>query len=977
MHDPRQPDMCFQGRDLPREGADDKSIPNELRLGDLCLAVGNLKDALAYYRTALTSTPQQDAEARLEIVLKTSACLRRQSKSEDALALIEGLSQTFGGRELRDLLAERATLLCLLGRYGEAESVCEEVRKEESRHERGKDAGIYLVLGHVLSRLCKWDQALVCLEQAATFARMCGDQNALGNALNNLGIVYKNLCRFDDSARALRRAVRVARRAGDDASLAVRLLNLATTLYKKGDLRASEAAVEECIKISTLLNISRTRSLASICKARLEKARGDLSEAKRILVGVAGEARSIDEPRVGHLADETLGEVLCEQGDPSGARQVLEQCLSAVRGQAKDIEAEVGSRLGEVYKALGMKGRAAQCLRGAVRVAEATGDLYEVGRSLRILATVDPDGEDSDRCLARAEEILRRIGAKVEYGLALAARASLSRTPGRTALTALEKAAVIFQSCGARTARAGTLCVLASAYADAGQCEKALAVLQEAEAVQGPSQYLKKELGAVRARIDDHLSHILVVPPCDRASSSLDVYRLLNARLGAVGLVLARREAGGALEVVKAHGVTAEVARSLVGIASARAPRPLVITGIRDSAMAAAASDVRSLLGVEFGDDSRRWLALVCWRSDGWPDARRPGMSSLVEACHELQTLGPILEKTCASETTGPLPICMGGILTRDKRLIDLLLSLPRVARTRASVLVTGETGTGKELVARAIHALSQRSRGPFVVQNCAALPEHLLESELFGHRAGAFTDARADKPGLLEAASGGTFFLDEIGDVPPAIQAKMLRAIESGDVRRLGETRPRAVDVRFVAATNKRLKEEVERGLFRRDLYYRLNVVSLVCPPLRERRGDVELLARLFLGRFARAAGKNAITLDDSAARMLGHHVWPGNVRELENEIERAVTMSGRRDRLSAADLSPAIVGARSDDSPQSLKDEMRSVERVRILAALERCNWNKTHTARALGDLSRPALVAKMKRLGIPLTKPAAAQG
>jgi transcriptional regulator with PAS, ATPase and Fis domain len=317
------------------------------------------------------------------------------------------------------------------------------------------------------------------------------------------------------------------------------------------------------------------------------------------------------------------------------------------------------------------------------------------------------------------------------------------------------------------------------------------------------------------------------------------------------------------------------------------------------------------------------------------------------------------------------LPLCIVGILTQDRRLAELLLSLPRIARTRASVLIAGETGTGKELVARAIHALSPRSRGPFIAQNCAALPEHLLESELFGYRVGAFTDARADKQGLLEAAGGGTFFLDEIGDVSPSIQAKMLRAIESGEVRRLGETRQRPVDVRFVAATNKRLEDEVERGRFRRDLYYRLNVVSLVCPPLRERRGDIDLLARVFLERFARRAGRTGVVFDDSALHALRHHAWPGNVRQLENEIERAVTMLGQSDRLTCAGLSAAFADARGE-APSTLKDEVRSVEKARILAALKSCDWNKTHAARNLGDLSRPALVAKMKRLGIPLAKP-----
>ena len=302
----------------------------------------------------------------------------------------------------------------------------------------------------------------------------------------------------------------------------------------------------------------------------------------------------------------------------------------------------------------------------------------------------------------------------------------------------------------------------------------------------------------------------------------------------------------------------------------------------------------------------------------------------------------------------------------------DILLTLPRVSRSRASILIVGETGTGKELVAKAIHSMSPRAEGSFVAQNCAALPEHLLESELFGHRAGAFTDARSDKRGLLEAASGGSFFLDEVGDVSPAIQAKMLRAIECGEIRRVGDTQPRCVDVRFIAATNKRLDEEVERGSFRRDLYYRLNVVALALPPLRERKEDVELLARLFLLRYARQSGRAAIDFDDGAIQALKSYSWPGNVRQLENEIERAVALMAADRVLSADLLSCAVTGGSCGKSRQSLRDELRSVERERILAALAKCGWNKTRSARMLGDLSRPALVAKMKRLGIPLSRP-----
>jgi transcriptional regulator with PAS, ATPase and Fis domain len=291
-------------------------------------------------------------------------------------------------------------------------------------------------------------------------------------------------------------------------------------------------------------------------------------------------------------------------------------------------------------------------------------------------------------------------------------------------------------------------------------------------------------------------------------------------------------------------------------------------------------------------------------------------------------------------------------------------------------VLISGETGTGKELVARAIHALSDRADRPFVAQNCAALPEHLLESELFGHKSGAFTGAKGEKRGLLEIADGGVFFLDEVGEVSPVMQAKMLRAVEAGEIRRVGDTLSRRIDVRFISATNKVLGEEVAEGRMRRDLYYRLNVVSVSLPPLRDREADILLLARLFLRRFSARLGKRVTRIEDDAAKALLGYDWPGNVRQLENEIERAVTLTTPHKPVARRVLSPCIAGLGDGCGRSTLRAELRTVEKRRILAALRQNDWNKTHAARALGDISRPALIAKMKRLGIPLRPGASEQ-
>src|SRR5262245_27945264 len=252
-------------------------------------------------------------------------------------------------------------------------------------------------------------------------------------------------------------------------------------------------------------------------------------------------------------------------------------------------------------------------------------------------------------------------------------------------------------------------------------------------------------------------------------------------------------------------------------------------------------------------------------------------------------------------------------ILGKSKPMLALFDLIRRVADSPTNVLLTGESGTGKELVAKAIHYNSERREAPFVPVNCAAIPEQLLESELFGHMRGAFTDAKMDKRGLFEEAQKGTLFLDEISELPLMLQAKLLRAIQEKEIRRVGANKPIAVDVRVIAATNLNLAEEVKAKRFRDDLYYRLNVIELKLPPLRERREDIPLLVDAFLKKCGESRGKQIQGVSESALAMLVDYAWPGNVRELENVMERAVTLT-RSDKIVPDDLPLTIQGARGD---------------------------------------------------------------
>ena len=325
-----------------------------------------------------------------------------------------------------------------------------------------------------------------------------------------------------------------------------------------------------------------------------------------------------------------------------------------------------------------------------------------------------------------------------------------------------------------------------------------------------------------------------------------------------------------------------------------------------------------------------------------------------------------------------PPEVLYHDIVGASAAMRRILRLVAKVAPTDATVLLVGETGTGKELIARSLHVQSARARGPFVPVNLGAIPETLVESELFGYRRGAFTGAAEDRGGLLEMADGGTLFLDEIGEMPHATQVKLLRVLESHEVRRLGDSATRMVDLRLVAATHRDLRALVDAGRFREDLYYRLNVVRIELPPLRERREDIGLLASYFLARIAERQRRSGLSFSPQAMATLERYDYPGNVRQLENAIEHAVTLC-EGPQIHPADLPPEVriprmlprhggAGA-SAGAPEGDRDgwSLAQVEEDHIRRVLARHRGNATGAARQLG-ISRTTLWRKLRRYRIP---------
>jgi two-component system response regulator AtoC len=337
-------------------------------------------------------------------------------------------------------------------------------------------------------------------------------------------------------------------------------------------------------------------------------------------------------------------------------------------------------------------------------------------------------------------------------------------------------------------------------------------------------------------------------------------------------------------------------------------------------------------------------------------------------------------EAATAREATPPAYTPADGVVVLAPSMRALYDQAARAAASAINVLILGENGVGKEILARAIHNLSPRVHGPFVALNCAALTESLVQAELFGHEKGAFTGALQARAGLLGSAAGGTLFLDEVGELPLSMQSKLLRALEERKILRVGARAEREIDVRFVAATNRDPELEIERGTFRQDLYFRLNGISLTIPPLRERRDEIPHLARMFLARARAEQALPPLAIADATVALLTQHAWPGNVRELKNAIERGSVLC-HGDVLLPEHLPPKVLAGatptfESPRAPSSLppppgpatpRPEAAAAERQQILDALERCAGNQTRAAEVLG-ISRRTLVSRLSEFDIP---------
>ncbi|MBM3320878.1 MAG: sigma 54-interacting transcriptional regulator [Candidatus Eisenbacteria bacterium] len=682
-------------------------------------------------------------------------------------------------------------------------------------------------------------------------------------------------------------------------------------------------------------------------------------------------------PREEALAYEFIGDLERAEGRGENAGDWYRRGLAiglriAPRG---DVVCEIGRRLADWHVERGELGDARQELERALEIAETTGDRREEGIlhrvRARLLMASGGRAQSAEASLKKSIEILEEVGARYEVALSQAARGRLraeaprrTREERRRGLDDFQAAAGTLGELGL-TSRQGRLLVeAAGSLSGTLSPYEGLRLLREAEEVlrghrteemQGTIARLRGMFEEETARLAIEKEGPFLLGEGDARSFGPAV-RLLARRLGAKRAFLHLPLAPEGARIVGCEPLEAEAVLARLRFSE---DRNLIVSA-----------------GHVSGEESGSFGPFLALRSgDAEPSVvyleRRIG----AEPFHEKQA-GEFA--ACAERLLRKIPCVRSAsdrgtfpkIIAGSRAMQEVVDRIVSVRNSSATVLIEGETGTGKGLLARLLHELSDRARtGRFIHLHCAELPETLLESELFGHARGSFTGAVGDREGLFEVARGGTLFLDEVGDLSPAVQIRLLRVIEEGRMKRVGEAIDRAIDVRVVAATHRKLEREIARGRFRSDLFYRLHVIRVTVPPLRDRAGDIPLLANYFLARFAREEGKEVAGIDAGALRLLARYAWPGNVRELQNEIRRVVAFLPACEPIRESDLSPGIASGTSPkriapDLP--LAAEIADFEEYRIREAVAEAEGNTRAAARLLG-ISPQLLRYKIKRYGI----------
>ncbi|MEO0108971.1 MAG: sigma 54-interacting transcriptional regulator, partial [candidate division WOR-3 bacterium] len=768
--------------------------------------------------------------------------------------------------------------------------------------------------------------------EARRLADAIGSREDLNAIYSNLGLIHEATGDWDSARECFAEAQRLSVQLGDDATLCAAVNNLAGLAAKQGELNEAARMYGEALAIAQRAELVETEQTIRLEQARVELKRNQPVPARAALnSAIRWESRNRN-PNVRLLIHTVAAEYRLHTGAADKALAHLRRLLSSDSPATSRERLAAAVLQGIALNRLGEREGARQVLAANVAQARSLRHVYELGQSLAALA-------GARISVDRPESLLRLKP--------MLAQESLDPEEIEVARREADEARTIFRRLGAKL--------------DLKAAEELFDRIQHLQSGITSSQHSEY------LRVFRSLSEML--------KEGLDRSEILEKVLDLV--IDATGAERGVLFLVKEQRLVPAVARdmdhttledaSTVSHTLVRQSRKQVEPLIASDALndprfgtsqSVKVNRIRSMLCAPLEAEGRtigaiyvdsRINAHLFWEED------KTLLSTIANMVAATIERAPVFEQMSDELSTLREDILAAAganiLLGKSEVMEKVYEQVRRVAPTDCNILITGETGSGKGVLARLIHDMSKRRTAKFLSLNCGALTETLLESELFGHARGAFTGAVKDKEGLFEAASGGTLFLDEIANMSPGTQAKLLTAIEEKKIRRVGETHSRAVDIRLICSTNRDLRAAINRNEFREDLYFRLNVVELVVPPLRERRSDIPALAGYFLRRYAKKLNKGIASFDEGAMRVLTEYDWPGNVRELQNVVERATIMCGGR-RITAADLriTPNTIPSEPTQVSYSTLPSVtprRSISREELVLALRQCQGNVSHTA------------------------------
>ncbi len=993
-------------------------------LGDLYYAADNYVVALEYYRRALDAGPKGDSPQNRENLLRIGTqiveCLRHRGDLADAVDSLHDLHRRLRPHVTREQAGRLAASLALLlferGRYRPAQRAASLAYRLLRDTTLNLDIGrTEMIFGVIALRTGDWNAAREYFESAIATYRRAGYDAGMASAYNSLGLLHKNHCRFKEAARFLEQALRIGERAGLFHDSATYVHNLGIVHEKMGDWDIAEDHYRRGLQMNTEVGNPVGKARALFCLGNLRRKRRDFATAENLIRQALAISVERGFPRETILSREGLGDIFADRDMLPEALAEYQTGLAMADQVApdSDLTVELVRRLGDAQLRMGEVEAAVKSGERGLAIARRLGDRIEEACSLRLLGLAAAEAGDLTAAQARlgdASRILLAIGKRYELarlnmgaGLAWRRRARKGKSRGilDESVGYLRRAVAAYESLALPALTARALLELSRSELMRSLVDDAVLHLDHASSLLSPEDdpALAREIEEFRSEIEQGLIEGTsaqsnefaafeevrsVLRGGDAEAAVQEVLAVTARRVSATRACVAAPAVHGGIEIVASIGMSFRVAQDLLNeldrrIGTARLGAAPVVTS-----RAGADARFRDMPGVTHLGPRTSFAIMPLSLPSGLPgylylDRQEEGPLGpfkqreinliAVLANHVAVAILELSRQRLSRENTALRGRLLGsandhGIVTRSPELLEILSLLERVGPSDATILIEGETGSGKGLLAKAIHASSARATKPLIQVNCAALPEQLLESELFGHVQGAFTGAVREKVGLFVEASGGTLFLDEVDKTTITIQGKLLQVLDNREVRPVGGNKSTKVDVRVVCATNVNLKAKIARGEFLEDLYYRLNDICFRVPPLRERPEDVPPLVEHYCRRFAGEMGKDIRGVDQELVALLAGLPWRGNVRELEKVVKRLVVMANDGDRLTV-DLLPRDLLKHEEengDSPSTLRAEVAKVERRLIAQALERHNWNKLQAAREL-SLSYPTLLQKIK--------------